>query len=251
MTSTNFINGVTNAVDTTTLGNFVAPDPTLVHTFWDDFDRFNFVTAATTVDPTGVADWSVALTFSAGTPTSNIIQADGGILQLVNGTSDDANSFVRWKGQNATTVIAETFRWASTKQMWYKARFQVSDATQSDLIMGLAISDQSPLDASDGIFFTKSDGSTSLSLKLVKNSTATTISIGTMADATYVTVGWYWDPAAGRLTAYLNDVAVGSTTTTTNMPDDEDLTVTFGIQNGEAASKTMSIDYILVSKERG
>ena len=34
------------------------------------------------------------------------------------------------------------------------------------------------------------------------------------------------------------------------MPDDEVLTPSFGIQNGEAAAKTMSIDYILAAKER-
>jgi hypothetical protein len=37
---------------------------------------------------------------------------------------------------------------------------------------------------------------------------------------------------------------------TTNLCDDEELTISFGIQNGEAVAKTMSIDYIFVSKER-
>lgn len=36
----------------------------------------------------------------------------------------------------------------------------------------------------------------------------------------------------------------------TNLPDDEALTVSFGLQNGEAVAKTMSVDYILASKER-
>ena len=33
-------------------------------------------------------------------------------------------------------------------------------------------------------------------------------------------------------------------------PDDEELTVSFGIQNGEAVAKILSLDYLLVSKAR-
>jgi len=36
----------------------------------------------------------------------------------------------------------------------------------------------------------------------------------------------------------------------TNLPDDEELTISFAVQNGEAVAKTMSIDYIFCSKER-
>jgi hypothetical protein len=36
----------------------------------------------------------------------------------------------------------------------------------------------------------------------------------------------------------------------TNAPDDEELTVSFGIQNGAAAAKTLTVDYIGASKER-
>ena len=41
---------------------------------------------------------------------------------------------------------------------------------------------------------------------------------------------------------FLNGVPV--TASNTNVPDDELLRITFGIQNGEAAAKTMSVDYI-------
>ena len=33
-------------------------------------------------------------------------------------------------------------------------------------------------------------------------------------------------------------------------PDDEELTVSFGIQNGAAAAKTMTLDYIIAAVER-
>ena len=36
----------------------------------------------------------------------------------------------------------------------------------------------------------------------------------------------------------------------TNAPDDEDLAVSFAIQNGAAAAKVMTMDYISAGKER-
>ena len=50
--------------------------------------------------------------------------------------------------------------------------------------------------------------------------------------------------------AYQDNVQVGEITGTTNAPGDEDLTISFGIQNGEAAAKTLTIDFILVAVER-
>jgi hypothetical protein len=249
MTTTNFTNGVTTADVTTTLGSFIAPDPTKAHTFWDDFDAFSSNIATTPAVP---GDWTLTTT---GSGTALVTDADNGVVLVTNGASDDNNVFCQWCGRSSST--SETFKWDATKPMWFKARFQVSDATQSDLIIGLAITDTSPLDASDGIFFLKSDGSASVSLKAVKNSTASTVAVGTLTDATYYTVGFAWLPngpengAGGPgLYAFFNDVQVGSITSTTNMPDDEELAITFGIQNGEAVAKTMSLDYILCSKVR-
>jgi hypothetical protein len=36
----------------------------------------------------------------------------------------------------------------------------------------------------------------------------------------------------------------------TNAPDNEELTVSFGIQNGAAAAKVLTVDYIHALKER-
>ena len=49
---------------------------------------------------------------------------------------------------------------------------------------------------------------------------------------------------------FIDDSKVATETTLTNAPDDEDLTVSFGIQNGAAAAKTMTVDYIFAAVER-
>ena len=48
----------------------------------------------------------------------------------------------------------------------------------------------------------------------------------------------------------MDDAKVGEQTTLTNVPDDEELTIAFGIQNGAAAAKTMTLDFIICAVER-
>ena len=51
------------------------------------------------------------------------------------------------------------------------------------------------------------------------------------------------------LSWHLSDLA-GNACVNTNAPDDEELAVSFGIQNGAAAAKVMTMDYISAGKER-
>ena len=66
-----------------------------------------------------------------------------------------------------------------------------------------------------------------------------------MADDTFITVVWFIDPDASKVYYSINNAEpVG--VVNTNLPDDEELTVSFGIQNGEASAQTMTIDYVNV-----
>jgi len=112
----------------------------------------------------------------------------------------------------------------------------------------LQITDATPLDVTDGVFFIKDDGSTSVVLRVEKNNTATATTVGTMANDTFIRLGFYYD--GDSQIQYFVDGTLGGASVTTNLPDDEDLTVSFAIQNGEAVAKTMTVDYIFVAKER-
>ena len=232
MSTTNFINGVTNVAENTTLGTYVQTDPTSCHTWFDDFDDYV------------AAEWTITET---GTGTRAVGNLDGGILVITNAAADNDANFLQWSGStNAATV--ETWKFETGKPLWFKARFKVSDATQSDLVMGLQITDTTPLAVSDGLYFLKVDGSATLNLLATLNSTSTTTAVGTLADNTYVTVGYYYD-GGSNIAVYLNDVRVANSVTT-NLVTDEELTISFGVQNGEAVAKSMSVDYIFVSKAR-
>lgn len=226
-TPTRYPNGVTTVSKTDGLGQFILPAPTTAHVYFNDFDTYV------------AGDWTVTETQAGATQA--LTDADGGVLLLTNSAAD--NDLV------ALQKVGESFLMESGKKAWFEARFKVSDATQSDLVIGLQITDTTPLDVTDGIFFQKDDGDTNIDFHVEKNNTATSsTAIATLANDTYIKLGFYYN-GVDAVVAYADGVQVGSLATT-NLPDDEVLTVSFAIQNGEAAAKTMSIDYILAAKER-
>ena len=188
-------------------------------------------------------DWTITTT-EAGTGSASeaVTSSAGGALLLTNAAGDNDLDFLQLKG--------EAFKLSSSKRAYFSARFKVSDATQSDFVMGLQITDTTPLATTDGVFFIKDDGDTNLDLIVEKDSTSTdTTAIHTMVDDTFVTVAWYIDPDASKVWYSINNAEPVSVVNT-NLPDNEELTVSFGIQNGEAVAKTMTIDYINVMIER-
>lgn len=225
-----FTSGVTTARLTNPLGSFGMPDPTAWHVYFNDFDTFV------------AGDWTITTTEAgAGSATEALTDEVGGVLLVTNDNADnDADFFQK---------VGESFRFTAGKKTLFKARFKTSNATQTDLIFGLVITDTTPLANSDGVFFLKADDAATVALSVNKNSTATTSStLATLADATYVTLAFAYN-GKDAVEAYVNDAKV-ATLATTNLPDDEDLTVTFGIQNGSAAAHTLSVDYIFAAQER-
>jgi len=231
-TPTRFSNGITTVRKDNVLGMFGLPDPTEWIVFWEDFDKsqFNNITDTTTWDITNTGTGTIALT-----------DVLGGCLLLTNAAADNDALFVQKKG--------ECFKFTAGKKVFFKARFKVSDATESDFIIGLQITDTTPLDVTDGVFFQKDDDDALLDFHVEKNNTATDkTAIATVVSDTFLEVGFYYD-GVSEITYFVDGVKKG-TAAVTNLVDDEELTVSFGIQNGEAVAKTMTVDYILAAQER-
>ena len=226
---TRFPSGVTNAAPGSNTGMYGAPVPTLYHTYVNDFDTYT------------AAQWTVT---AVGAGTQALTAGDGGLLLLTNAAADDNSIFMQ------NTVA--TFLMEAGKPAWFKARFKVPDATQSDLQIGLIVTDTTPLDATDGIYFQKADGSAALDFYCRKNATTGSTSatgIATVVSDTFMTVGWYYDGKAS-VSAFVNDNQVATLDASSTYFPDAALAMSMGVQNGEAAAKTMSIDYILASKSR-
>ena len=206
-------------------------DPSVRHTYFNDFDTYV------------AGNWTITTTEAgAGSATEALTNVDGGALLVTNDDADDDADFFQ--------KVGESFKFETGKSLYCSARFKVSDATQSDLVFGLQITDTTPLAVTDGIYWRKDDGDANLDFVVIKDSTATTATAAsTLSDDTYVELGFSYDGSQANI-KYLVDGAVVGASALTNAPDDEELTVSWGIQIGAAAAKTMTVDWLLCSKGR-
>jgi hypothetical protein len=101
----------------------------------------------------------------------------------------------------------------------------------------------------DGLWFSKAAASTSMNFNIAKSSAVTTLTgVATLANTTYVTVGWHYD-GASTVSVYVNGGKVAGTTVLTNLPT-ANLNMTMAVANGTAAANTLLVDYVLGSTER-
>lgn len=229
MSTTRYPSGLTNAAPYGPLGNLTMLDPSKLHSFFDDFDTYL------------ATDWTITET---GTATQALTAGDGGLLLVTNSAADNDASF-----QQLTTA---TFLMAAGKRAFFKCRFKVSDATQSDVQVGLVVTDTTPLDATDGIYFQKDDGDAQIDVYVRKNATTGSTSatnVGTLVDDTFIVLGFAYD-GKSEVAFFIDDVKVSSLDGSSTYLPDATLAVSFGIQNGEAVAKTMTVDYVFAAKER-
>lgn len=230
ISNTRFPYGLTNVGETNLFADMVQPDPTLFHEYWNDFDTY------------AAGDWTVTETQAGATQA--LTAGDGGLLLLTNSAADD--------DLVALQKSPAAFTFTAGKKTFFRCRFKVSDATQSDVVIGLQVVDATPLDVSDGIYFLKADGSTSFSFICRKNATTgstSAASVATLADDTFIELGFYYD-GESKVAYEVNGSVIGSLDASSAYLPDTTCTVSFALQNGEAVAKTMTVDYIYAAKER-
>lgn len=188
------------------------------------------------------SDWVVTTTEAGAGDATEAIAADelNGALLLTNDAADNDLDAL----QSAEEFVA----CLPGKRMWFETRLKISDADQIDLFVGLSITDTTALASTDQCGFLLVDGSAALSAVSLKNSSGTTTaSVATLADDTYVRLGFYYD-GVSKIKYFVNRGLVAEHTT--GVPDDENLAITIHLQNGEAVAKTATIDYFYVCQER-
>lgn len=223
-------NGLTNVGTSDLFASMSQPDPTKFHEYWNDFDTYT------------AGDWVVTETQAGATQA--LTAGDGGWLLLTNSAADD-DIVALQKTPAAFTLTAG-------KKAFFKTRFKVSDATQSDVVFGLQVVDTTPLDVTDGIYFLKADGAATVNFICRKNATTgstSASSVATLVADTFITLAFYYDGI--DKVYYAVDGAVGGSLdgSSTYLPDTI-TTVSFAVQNGEAVAKTMTVDYVYAAIER-
>jgi hypothetical protein len=150
-----------------------------------------------------------------------------------------------YDGINAQ-VLVSNFEVDSTKPFQFYCKFKVSDATQSDILIGLASVDTALMNVAashavaltgDGLFFLKLDGSTTMSAEVyLDNAESGTADYGTAIDTSATELLIKYD--GSKVQFYIDNNLVGSFTG--SLPDSV-LTPSINFRAGEAAAKTLTI----------
>lgn len=247
--------GANNVTEKEWLGYMGQFDPTKFCTFWEDFNLAFDIGAATPLN------WTVT---KVGTGTITVASLDGGAVVLTNSAADNDSISAQVKNPSFTLNAG--------KRSWFGARFQLSDITQTDFLIGLTGLDTTPIGGvateeqgvADGAFFLKIDDDTQLRFAVRKaGATASykTSGIGVPVNATFITLGWEYN-GVDEFRLFTNDitqtsgvdrrfiqVATVAAPIATGVP-----AVIVGpnlsIQNGNAVARSATIDWIFAAQER-
>ena len=204
------------------------PYPARWACWFDDFTKYT------------AGDWVITTTEAGGgDATEALSDADRGILLITNDSNDNDLDFFQ--------TVAEMFDPVAGSEMYFEARLAVNDATQTDFFIGFGERDTTPLTTDDFMGFWKDDDDALLDFHSESDGVqSSSTALHTVVADTYITVAFYY--TGSQFLVAVDNVLVATTAAVT--PSDEELTVSFGIQNGTGAAKTMSVDYIWACKER-
>lgn len=207
----------------------------------------------------GTATWTETKSASTNGISNAGIHGGGLLLDTTHGTPADnyfdsvyqAGNFVKCDVKGANYI--------------FRARFKLSDATQTDFLIGMIPSADTGLTGdsdyvANGFFFEKNDGDAYLDFCLAAGASANTdyerqAALKTLTADTYVNVAVeiITDPTtagSGFVKIWVDGVFIKGYTTT-KIPTASALTFGIELQNGEAANKTATIDFIGVAYPSG
>jgi hypothetical protein len=217
--------------------------------FWRWYDIFNgvkfdlgtgFPADDTTGDP---SQFTMTVTEVGTGNTTAVNDTNSGSSMLITTAANE------YDGINLQ-VKGESFKLTASKPLYFGCKFKVSDATQSDIFVGLAETDTTLMATAtahaialggDGAFFSKLDASTTLAGKMYLDGAQTaTADYGTaLIDDTYVTCEIYWN--GSTLFYYIDGTMVNRIAASLG---DGEMTPSINFRAGAAAAKTMSVAWL-------
>lgn len=221
--------------------------------FWETkprTDYFEYLNDFLRTSDYTAGDWTIN---NGGSPTIAVDVDDvGGICAFTTGGTDTNSTSHQSK--------IEAFKFTAGKAMEFEARFALDDVLDSIFAIGLAVTDTTPLDAVDRMFFKKEDTERTLSFQVTKDgSTISEVAdFVTLVNGTFIKVGFYYDggianaalPAqpGATIDVFLNDRRIGAVPVT-NAPDTE-MCITVYAATGKTGAVTAGIDYIRCIQQR-
>jgi len=244
-TTTNFGYGVTNVSNADPLGYITLPVPVDMIQVFDDFNTDASIVGAASVNvatpETAILPYSQWYMYSVGSYSNGITAST---LVINTGPTDNDNVFYRSRDA--------IFLPATGKEIYFEALINFAsttgDTTQSDMLTGLLIVDNTPIDTTSGIWFQKRDGSDNFQFRVANsgNITEATPNITIAVDTNYK-LSYHYD-GVSKINYFINDVQYGAAATT-YLPTTA-LVATFGVQTGTSSAAELDIDYIYAAMER-
>lgn len=228
MSMTRFPNGLSTRKSPDPFGSYTHPDQTDEHRYIDDFNTY------------ASANWTITV---VGTSTPALVAGDGGLLGITTSTASADSTFMQ--------KTTEGYLMETGKPAWFGCRFKVSTLATT-VVFGLQVTDTTPLDATDGIYFLSTTATGAITGICRRNATtgSTSAACGALVADTFTELAWYWD-GKDTVNFYKDRVQQSSVTgVAANYLPDTTLTMSFGVRSDSAAAKTMTIDYFFASKSR-
>ena len=177
---------------------------------------------------------------------TTVVQIGGGTTELSGSpTQGFIGRITNAGGENdggSYQAPGQTFRCVSGMKWYAGLGFTASEATHSDLLFGVCVTDTALLTAvSDGVYMECLDEGTGISVVAEKgNSETQTDSLGTMSTSAQI---WemFWD---GSNISYWIDGSLVATVSSGNIPDDEALRISLAFLTGEAGVHTLDIAFL-------
>jgi hypothetical protein len=230
-TPTRWPNGLVNVPPSDILAKFRLP-----------YEYGNLVSWGTDFDRYRAADWVDTV---VGTGTVAQINELGGVLALTTSAGATDAAYL--------DKVGEVYQFGAGYQTWFASRVSLSDATNTEMVLGLQATDTTPTTSTNGVYFHKPSGGTRVYLVQVSATTGLTTTTDTgydMLSATYAVFSYYHD-ANGTVFFSVKDAtgtSVAGGSVAANLPTVTQ-TISFGVLNSNAAVHTMKVDYVFAAQD--
>lgn len=191
----------------------------------------------TTKDPT---EWEVTVVEAgAGTSTAVITDQAGGALLITCAANEDDGWSMQLGG-----AAGENIKLDASYPLYVGVKVKSNDADQSDLLVGVAVTDTALLGGvTDGMYFRSPDASGAVYFVTEKNSVESATAVATMVDDTYMVLEFLFD--GSTVSAYVDGVFVSETASAAaTFPDDEEMRLSLEYLTGEAIANTCTVEWL-------
>jgi len=190
-----------------------------------------------TTDPTEFLNTIVEI--GAGVSTAVLSDVSGGALVITTAAGENDGYGMQLGG-----AAGEWVDFSAAYPAYFGIKFQVNDATDTDVFFGLAPTDTDLAGGvTDGIFFRSTDASASLFFVVEKDDAESVTTVGTLADGVDVIAEWYYD--GSTVTSYINSRETSSLAATdVHFPDNELLRLSLEFLTGEDVANTCTIQWV-------